>query len=102
MNRLQTYSYGCIVGTQEMIRLQNVCILLNRTHAGNESTAKVFILLNRIFIFLNRETTGHESSTLKNAAKHLFCYPATLESAETHARKILNGCSMINSIACSR
>ena len=46
MNRLQKYAYVCIVGTQEMNRLQNVFIWLNRTHAGNESTEKVFILKN--------------------------------------------------------
>ena len=47
MIRRQKCSYGCIVGKQEMNRLQNVFILLNRAQAGNESTAKEFVLLNR-------------------------------------------------------
>ena len=76
MNRLQKYSYGCIVGTQEMNRKQNVIILLNREQEGNEPTAKEFVLLNRrhasnestakVFILLNQKTTGNESTAKKS------------------------------------
>ena len=72
MNRPQKFTYGRIVSTKKINRLQNVFILLSRRNAGNESTAKVCIQLDRkhaanesnakVFIGLNHNHAGNESN----------------------------------------